>query len=240
MRIGIVQTRGMGDILIAAPIAAYWIALGHEVFWPIDAESLSAFSFALPRIRFLPVDKSATGARTAEFFVEYPKKILAESGCERVHTLYSFLTGYDFGRGKLYESVSFDSYKYIVTDVPFLEKWNLDIRRNPIREAELFGRLGLSPDEAYVVCHERGTFFRHDFSEECRRRYPGLRIVKIEPVTDNFLDWLGILDCCSAFFSVNSVYLNLVDQLGLPCEKYVKFDAPAQWTPILGRKWTYV
>ena len=240
MRIGIIQTRGMGDIIIAAPIAMYWLERGHEVFWPIDSEFLEAFTYALPGIQFLPVDKAVTGANTAEFFVEMPRRILNHLGCEQVHTLYSYLTGYDFGHNELSEAVSFDSYKYAVTGVPLAEKWNLKIRRNVLREAELFRQLNLSPSEEYVVCHEHGTVYSHDFTKECDRFATGKRVVRISPLTTNFLDWLGILECCHSFFTVNSVYSNLVDQLKMPCSKFLKSQTSSRWTPVFLNKWKFL
>ncbi len=240
MRVGIIQTRGMGDIVIAAPIAAYLIARGHEVFWPIDSEFLEPFSYALPDIQFLPVDKAITGSNTAEFFVEMPRRILSHLGCEQVHTLYSYLTGYDFGHNELSEAVSFDSYKYAVTGVPLSEKGNLNLRRNILREAELFSTLDLDPADDYVVCHEQGSVHGHDFSQECATFAAGIKVVRIKPITSNFLDWLGVLENCKAFFTVNSVYSNLVDQLGFTSTKYMKAQTPARWTPILTSGWHYI
>ena len=240
MRIGIIQTRGMGDIIIAAPIARYWLDRGHEVFWPIDSDFLEAFAYALPGIQFLPVDKAVTGANTAEFFVEMPRRILTHLGCEQVHTLYSYLTGYDFGHNALSEAVSFDSYKYAVSGVPLSEKWKLKIRRNVPREAELFRMLNLSPSDDYVVCHEQGTVYSHDFTDECERFAPGKRVIRVEPLTSNFLDWLGVLESSHTFLTVNSVYSNLVDQLGLNCRKILKIQTTSKWTPIFVNKWDYI
>lgn len=240
MRVGIIQTRGMGDIVIAAPIAAYLIARGHEVFWPIDSEFLEPFSYALPDIQFLPVDKAITGSNTADFFVEMPRRILNHIGCEQIHTLYSYLTGYDFGHNELSEAVSFDSYKYAVTGVPLSEKWNLKLRRNILREAELFKTLDLDPAEDYVVCHEQGSVHMHEFTKDCEKFFPNVRVVRIKPITLDFLDWLGVLEHCRAFFTVNSVYSNIVDQLKFHCEKYMKIHTSARWTPVLAGKWSFI
>jgi hypothetical protein len=240
MRIGIVQTRGIGDIVIAAPIAMYWVDRGHDVFWPIDADFIEAFTYALPGINFLPVDKAVTGSNTAEFFIETPRQILADLGCDQIHVLYSYLTGYDFGYNHLSEAVSFDCYKYAVAGVPLSEKWRLKIRRNVVREAKLYGLLDLDPGEDFVVCHEQGTVHGYDFTQDCERYTGGVRRVCISPLTSNFFDWLGVLENCRAFFTVNSLYSNLVDQLNLPCEKYMKAQTVARWTPILAADWTYI
>jgi len=40
MQIGLIQTRGIGDIIIALPIADFFTAKGYKVTWPIDAEEV--------------------------------------------------------------------------------------------------------------------------------------------------------------------------------------------------------
>ena len=36
MKIGLLQTTSIGDIVIAAPIAQYFVAQGHQVLWPVS------------------------------------------------------------------------------------------------------------------------------------------------------------------------------------------------------------
>lgn len=240
MRIGIIQTRGIGDIIIAAPIAAFLLDQGHEVFWPIDSDFIDPFSYALPGIQFLPVDKSITGNSTADFFIELPRRLLSQLQCDRIHVLYSHLTGYDFGQNLLSEAISFDSYKYAVTGIPLAEKWRLKIQRNILRESELFKQLDLHPGEDYVVCHEQGSVYGHDFTQDCEQFESGMRRVHIHSLTSNFFDWVGVLEHCRAFFTVNSLYSNLVDQLKLPCRKYMKVQTTARWTPVLASGWHYL
>jgi len=240
MRVGIIQTRGIGDIVIAAPIAAHFIAMGHEVFWPIDTDFIEPFAYALPNIQFLPVDKSITGINTAEFFIETPKRVLTQLGCEHIHTLYSYLTGYDFGFNELSEAVPFDAYKYAITGVQLSKKWTLKLRRNILREAELFRTLNLDPKEDFIVCHEQGSVYSYNFSQECEIVAPGMRVIQISALTTNFLDWLGVLEHCKYFFSVNSVYLNLVEQLSFECDKFMKLQTAARWTPVMKNLWKYL
>ena len=238
MRIGIIQTLGIGDILIAAPIATHLIQQGNEVFWPIDLEVLEPFQYALPKINFIPVDKRIVGKNTADFLIETPKKILSDLRCDMVHTLYSHLTGYDFG--PLAKAISFDAYKYAICGVPFSEKWNIKINRKSRLETALFDKLGLSTQEKYVVFHDQGSLLNFDFNEACNQRMGDCRRIRISPITDNFLDWIGVIENSSGFFAVNSVYSNLVDQLGLDIIKYFKPQTPAQWTPVFKTKWTYL
>jgi hypothetical protein len=240
MKVGIIQTRGIGDIIIAAPIAKYFIDRGHEVFWPIDSDFLEPFKYALPSINFLSIDKNIVGGNTAEFFIEGPKKIINQLKCDVSHILYSHLTSYDFGQSHICDAISFDSYKYAICGVPFYEKWNLKVIRNPIREAALFTHLGLSPKDQYVVHHEQGSIYNFNFDQICNQIYGGVRVIKLTPITNNFFDWLGVIENSNGFFTVNSAYSNLVDQLGFDINKYLKCQTPAQWTPVFKNKWNYI
>ncbi len=58
-RIGLVQTRGIGDIIIALPIADFLIQQGYDVFWPIDEQIVSAFQQVKPEVNFITVIKGA-------------------------------------------------------------------------------------------------------------------------------------------------------------------------------------
>ena len=238
MRIGIIQTRGLGDIVIAAPIAMYWLARGHEVFWPIDSEFLPPFTFALPGIHFLPVDKSITGINTADYFIEYPKKILTEHGCEDIHILYSSLTTYEFPHAHLASFLSFDRYKYAVAGVPFKEKWELKLQRNQEREKQLFELLSLSPEDRYIVMQETGSDFKANLVDKIRIDTP--RLINIAPLTDNFLDWLGVIENAEEVHLIDSVYSNIVDQLGFTNKKFFYRRSQIQFTPIFSSAWHYV
>lgn len=237
MRIGIIQTRGLGDIVIAAPIAMYWIARGHEVVWPIDSEFLTAFTYALPDIQFLPVDKSITGANTADYFVEYPKKLLNEYGCEKIHVMYSHLTTYDFPHAHLASFLSFDRYKYAVAGVPFKEKWELKLKRDQERENQLFQLLSLSPADRYIVMQETGSDFKANLADKIRIDTP--RLINIAPITDNFLDWLGVIENAEEVHLIDSVYSNVVDQLGFTNKKFFYRRSPIYFTPIFLSDWNY-
>lgn len=238
MRIGIIQTRGLGDIIIAAPIAMYWLERGHEVLWPIDSEFLAPFTFALPSIQFLPVEKSTTGINTADYFVEYPKKILQEHGCDEIYILYSHLTNYDFPHAHLASFLSFDRYKYAVAGVPFKEKWKLKIKRDQARENQLFQLLSLSPSDSYIVVQETGSDFKADLIEKIR--IDSARLISIVPITDNFLDWLGVIENAEEAHLIDSVYSNIVDQLGFTNKKFFYRRSHINFTPIFSSDWHYV
>ena len=55
MKLGLIQTRGLGDIVIALPAAQALIAEGHEIYWPVDKLWIPDFAEAEPAVRWLPV-----------------------------------------------------------------------------------------------------------------------------------------------------------------------------------------
>jgi hypothetical protein len=238
MKIGIIQTRGLGDIVIAAPIAMYYINRGCEVYWPIDSEFIASFEDAFPKIKFLPIDKLETGNATAEYFYHVPYSKLINNGCTTIICLYSHLTGFDLGHQRQQNSLSFDAYKYAIAKVPFKEKWNFHPRRNSVREARIFDLLDLNPDDKFTVLQTEGSNFAmnsHDIPVE-----NGIKRVLIKPITDNIFDWLGVLERCEEAFLIDSVYVNLIEQLNLRIKKTIYFRSNSQLTPTLINEWEFI
>src|SRR5262249_41268261 len=124
---GLIQSRGIGDIIIALPIAKYFSDRGCDVYWPIDRRFLSHFMPAVPYVTFLPLEPGVDPS----FYYDTPLEKLREVGCTEIHVLYSALRGREHVVDqKLADYVTFDRYKYAVTGVPFREKWNLSLVRN--------------------------------------------------------------------------------------------------------------
>lgn len=111
MKIGFIQTGGLGDVVIAAPIAQCYIEQGHDVYWPIDSCYYRCAQMAFPEINFLEIVRSKTGFMTAEYFVGGPYVMLTELGCEQIFSLYSYLTGMSIANEGLARSLKFDEYK---------------------------------------------------------------------------------------------------------------------------------
>jgi len=238
MKLGIIQTRGLGDIVIAAPIAMYYIERGCEVYWPIDSEFIEAFQYAFPKINFLPINSHDTKKGTAEYFYESPIKELNKVGCDTNICLYSHLTGFDLGNERLKNSLSFDAYKYALAKVPFNEKWNLKIKRNPIREGRIFEILNLDPTEKFDLIHCTGSNFHVNPADFTTRN--DIRKIVIEPLTSNPFDWLGVIENANALYFIDSIYSNLVEQLNLKVEKSFYLRSDAIFTPCLRNHWKYI
>lgn len=237
MKLGIIQTRGLGDIVIAAPIAMYYVARGCEIFWPIDSNFIPSFSEAFPKIKFIPVDQSMTGHATSDYFYHKPLEELNIIGCDSIICLYSHLTGFDLGNHRMQESLSFDAYKYAIAGVPLKEKWNLKINRNTLREANIFKLLDLDPKEEYIVVHDEGSNIKLNIDKFITENK--LRVIKIKSITDNIFDWLGVIESAQTLHLIDSVYANLVEQLNIQTPKTLYLRSKVQFSPIFINSWSF-
>ncbi len=236
MKIGLIQTRGLGDIIIAAPIAQFFIETGHEVVWPVDSKFEPSVSIALPQIRFIPIDFEAEGGATASYFYYTPLKLLVAENCDQIFSLYSYLTGLEISNQKLFNSLKFDEYKYAVTGVPFNLKWSLKVNRNLDRELKL--RKSLRISRKYIVIHDQGSDFRLDIQipADISKDYD---VVRIDHRSDNPFDWIGVIEEAEMFIGVDSFFANLVEQLDLCRKKYLFLRSDCKFTPVLKNGWIH-
>jgi hypothetical protein len=235
MKIGLLQVQGIGDILIAIPIARWFMRQGHEIFWPINRKFLDFYSLAAPDIGFIGIDKT-TCANHIDYFYNRPLLMAHEAGCDRVFVLFNYLEHFDHPGGKLTEFLNLDAYKYAVTGCPFTEKWTLQLQRDMGREKSLFYRLGITRE--YIVVHSRNLENRIDptLPPDWAEKY---QIVRITELTDNPFDWIYTLEHASKLVLLESMYSNLVEQLNLPNEKYLLIHSPPAWTPVYKNGWLY-
>lgn len=231
--IGLIQTRGIGDIVIALPIATLYAEQGYTVLWPVDARYRPFLSAAAPWIEFLPV---TPGTSTDEYYFHEPVRLLQERGCGTLFSLYSRLAipGVQAVNEGLAQSLTFDQYKYAITGVPFGRKWDLRIERNAAREAALFDSLRIERD--YICVHGEGleNGFAFALPDAWQRDY---RIVTIDERTDSPFDWLHTLEGAAKLVLVDSCFSNLVEQLKLPNEKYLLLRSTADFTPVMLGDW---
>jgi len=230
--IGLIQTRGIGDIIIALPIADYYLEQGLRVYWPIEARFVPMFSRVKPQVNFIPVEPGA------DAMVERPQRLLKEAGVAKTVMLYSSLSGgYVVEKPRLAASLKFDEYKYAVANVPFARKWDLRIRRDASREAALHESLKIT--RPYVCTHTTGSDFslKLNVPSDWSEKY---QIVEMRELTDSPFDWLYTLEHASKLLLLDSCFSNLVEQLNLPVEKYFLLRSPINFTPVLRNEWTYV
>ena len=236
MKIGIIQTRGIGDIVIAAPIAQYYVDSGHEVFWPVDIRFLPSVQAAFPEIRFIAIDQAIAGNASLNYFFTQPLAELNQLGCSQIHCLYAYLSEIDIVNTKLARSLKFDEYKYAVANVSFAQKWKLRVARNKEREQILFERLDIRRD--YVLVHDQGSDFKRDIQlpEDVVRDF---QIVKIDEISDNPFDWIGIIEQASMLVCVDSCFANLAEQLDLCSRKYLFLRSDVRATPVFKNGWQF-
>lgn len=237
MKIGLIQTRGIGDIVIAAPIAQYYVDLGYEVVWPVDARFIGFVQAAFPEIRFIPIDREATGDATLEYFFQQPLIELAKAGCDHVFSLYSNLSGIPIINEKFARSLKFDEYKYAVSGVSFDRKWQLRIARDRAREQALFDRLEIRKD--YVLVHEYGSDFHLDIQlpADVVEAY---QVVKVSEISNNPFDWLGVMERATMFACVDSCFANLAEQLDLCPLKFLFLRSDIRYTPVFRSGWKFM
>ncbi len=234
--IGQIQTRGLGDVIIAAPIAQYYAERGFAVHWPVDQRFLPSVAAAFPEVHFLPVDAQDLGGEGYAYFHGYPLQLLQQLRCDTIVSLYSYLSGLEVVDEKLARSLKFDEYKYAVAQVPFERKWALRVQRDCAREQALRERIGIRGP--YVLLHEEGSNFKLNIElpADVTAR---LQVVRMGTITDNPFDWLGVMEEAAMLVCVDSCFSNLAEQLDLCADKYLMLRSDIRATPVFKNGWKY-
>lgn len=234
-KLGIIQSRGLGDCIIALPIARWYHDRGHEIHWPICEQFLPSVKDSVPWVNWIPVTQDPQGA----FFYDTPLALLQAQGCDEIICLYQSLTGHpEFAARPEFQIMKFDQYKYSVAGVPFLEKWRLDscITRDLQKEQDLKQRV-TRPGQPYVVLHLEGSDHRADFDRSIiPADWDQIEITADQ--TDSIFDWITTLEGAESIVCVDSVIANLVDQLGIGEDRYWIPRSHIHLTPVLGQAWT--
>ena len=233
--LGIIQSRGLGDLVIALPIARYYYDQGRPIYWPIDERFLWDMQQGVPWVNWIPVPYDPPG----RYFYDIPVQRLRNLKITDHLCLYQHLTNHRFSEEKYFQYTSFDQYKYIRAGVPFLEKWNLArcIQRNPEREQSLKQRLVTNPN--YVVAHLAGSDTRATFDPAIIP--PDWQLIEIEPQPGySIWDWITLINDAQSIVCIDSVYANLVDQLALGTDRYFIQRSHIGLTPVHGQDWTWI
>lgn len=233
-RLGIIQSRGLGDLVIALPIAGHYRDQGWDIYWPILESFVPSMTQVAPWVNWVPLPYDAPGA----YFYDIPHQRLKNLGITEYLPLYQHLTGHDFAKEKYFQYTSFDQYKYIAAGVPFLKKWDLAqyIERDLAREQALYDRLITNPQ--YCVLHLEGSDHRAKFDPSMIPQ--DWQIIEIKPTTDSIWDWLTIIDRSESLVMVDSVFANITDQLGLGSDRYFIQRSHIGLTPVQGHHWEWL
>ena len=235
--IGLIQPRGIGDIVISLPIAKYYADRGCSVHMPIYKPFVDSFQSAAPYVNFYPIDKLID---VNDFYIK-PLNFLRSLNCTHIFNLMSHMSTHPelVQAPKLVDFLKFDEYKYAVSQVPFSEKWNLKITRDSRRESELFEKLVKFPKEDYVVIHRIGSNFEIP-SISFNGLINGRKIIELSEISNNIFDWLKVIENASELFMIDSCYSNLVDQLNLKNKKTFICRTKNPYTPVLKGNWQLI
>ena len=238
-RVGFIQSRGLGDLFIALPIAGYYKDQGYSVYWPICEEFLPTMSQCAPWVHWLPLKTDPRGA----YFYDRPMVALKYNvEPDQIINLMQYLSSRPQDSDPdIFPILKFDQYKYAKAGVPFLHKWQLSkyLVRDPVAESAL-KRLVCPEDKPYIVAHLEGSTARAelDFSEA---EAAGYHVVYIkEGIAPNAVDWLGVIEGAEELFLIDSCFSNLVDQLDIPVSKTFIRRSKMDLTPVLGSDWGYM
>ena len=233
-KLGIIQSRGLGDIVIALPIADYYHQQGYEVHWPICREFLPHVAQHVPWVHWHSVTTD-----TGSFFYDQPSQILNEQNCDEILCLYQALTGHKFHEELYFQHTSFDQYKYIRAAVPFLNKWKLSdcIVRDLSAEETLYNSLNIT--KPYAVIHLEGSDHKAAFDYSTIPNDWSTIDITSDKTTSIF-NWLTVLERADSIVCVDSCIANLVDQMNMPNDKYFIPRSHIGLTPVQGQDWTWV
>lgn len=243
MKRGIIQSRGLGDILIALPIAHFYHLQGDEIVWPICEEFYSSVSKHVPWVQWVSIPTDDRGA----YFLETPLSVFKEKGIatENVFYMYQYLNSMpELTDPEFFSILKFDQYKYQVAGVPFRLKWALRevVTRDPVRERALWDRINIKDGERYCVAHLTGSSARVDQNLVTSVIDPAVRVINVDDyLTDSIFDWLGVLEKAESIVCLDSAMANLVDQWCIqgPALFWIRRSG---WdlTPVLGSAWTII
>jgi len=232
-KLGIIQSRGLGDIVLALPIALHYHEQGYHVHWPITDTWVEQLTHYVPWVKWIPLQQDS-GA----FFYDIPMERLKNFRCDEIICLYNSLTRHpEFAEEPYFQFTTFDQYKYARAGVPFLDKWRLNecFKRDPAREQALYDKKIKNPN--YVVTHL--TSSQHTVPFDTSVIPAGWDVINID--NDGYIfDWLKIIEGAQSIIMTNSVFANMVDLLKIGDDKYFIPLHHLNWSPTFGTVWQWL
>ncbi|MFI3155448.1 MAG: hypothetical protein QX199_04755 [Methylococcaceae bacterium] len=237
MKIGFVQTGAIGDIVMALPAAKWYVDRGFDVFWPIDSRYIGFFQRAAPYVNFLSVPAS----NGYEWHLGIPNQLLASLQVQEIFTLYSYIRNgdqrFDFGQPPfLPDALKLDEYKYAIANVPFAEKWNLVINRNPDGEAKVLE--SIEAHLPYSIVHDAPAGAGRNIMADIGAEIIG-RTVRIQEITDSPFDWIAAFEQAALIACEDSLHANIIEQLNIEVPKYLFLRSRCSHTPVFKNGWKF-
>lgn len=238
-KIGFIQSRGLGDLIIALPIARAYTQRGYEVYWPVCEPFYQQMMRVAPWVRWLSVPVDPQG----QFYYENPARQLRALGVTEELWLYQYLSSHPENTNKSYfAQFKFDQYKYAQAGVPFGRKWTLSecIERDSDREQKLYDQLVQKP--RYMLYQNHASDLSYDIDLSIID--PEVQCIEITEVTDSVFDWIKLIEGAETVILIDSVFANLIDQLNLTegkdCYYMRKWNRRVDGNPVFLGDWNYV
>jgi hypothetical protein len=125
---------------------------------------------------------------------------------------------------------------YDSVGVPFSARWShFKVNRNLERENSLEERLN-TKDNQYIVVHDAssvGVFDKMSYDSK------GMRVIKVEPLTNSLLDWCGIIENAEEFHGIDSSVVHLAQSLNVKCG-FVHASTPTPPQVNLNGNWSLI
>jgi hypothetical protein len=245
-KIGIVRPCKIGDLIISLPIGKYYFDKGYDVHWPIMSKYYQMFQeVAGHYIKFIPITN-------LDFFVvNSAKQELINRKISNILNLTFNVGSFDDINSLTFSklNIPFDQLIYKLANVPFEQKWNLDIKRNTIEEENIYNRL--IKNNKYSICHfevdynkykwQKGQQTRDGYFNLCKNKIKN-QFIEINNAQNvkNIFYWLKMLENSEQLFLVDSSILNLVEGLNISVEKYILLRSNKKETPTIKNDWIII
>ena len=206
-KLGIIQPGKIGDIIICLPIAKWYYDRGYEIIWPIDKTIINNFVDYVDYVKFIPI----------EFNCQVAHQVCFDNNCNMIIDLaftIPMANNYNSQNYLAQDQYTFDEFKYFIANVPFEEKWNLQIKRIIEREDKLKEFLYIN--DPYVIVQEKAS----DYVRKVEWTNDDVRRVDITKAGKSVFDWIGVLEKSEQLILIESCFSNLVDQLGIQVPKH--------------------
>jgi hypothetical protein len=194
-------------LIICLPIAKWYADKGYIVYWPIDKNIIYNFIGYVDYVNFIPIDFNCAEAY----------QVCRDVNCSTIIDLAFCIPQANTLNTANYtkqDMLSFDAYKYYLADVPFSQKWTLDIKRNAVNEQKILDTL---PENSYFLVQDTSSDCKFAVNVEdnaCKR-------VDIDNRSISVFDWLGALQKADKLILIESCFSNLVDQLGIQTKENI-------------------
>lgn len=225
--VGLLQPGKLGDLIICLPIARYYFDNNYKVVWPVFHNYIDMFKEVVDYVEFYPVTDNVYHC------VSEAKNIFKELQITNIYDIAATFPGSQVteeyvkagdGMGK----EKFDEFKYRKCGVPFELKWNLQYKRNLIKEDKVF--TDLIKQTAYDVVsvkHSRGQL---PIKFESKNQ-----IIEINE-NYNIFHWRKVLENAATIALVDSAMANFVEQANIKTKK-ILLRKPGHPVPTFLNNW---